>query len=192
MLSIQSNLFYFPKEKKSQAEAARQSLVCSEGDHLTLLNIWKQWAAENYSSRWCFENFIQIKSMKTARDIRDQIFKLAEKIDLKLSSTDNHVLILKAILSGYFFQAACVQKTGETYRTVKHGLNMFIHPGSVLKKINPPWVMYHELVLTSKEYMRQVSEIQSEWLLEIAPHYFKGYDLDLHGLKKTLKSHAEQ
>lgn len=35
----------------------------------------------------------------------------------------------------------------------------------------PRWVIYYELVLTSKEYMRQVMEIQPNWLLE-----GKGYE----------------
>ena len=35
--------------------------------------------------------------------------------------------------------------------------------------------MYHELVFTSKEYMRQVVEIKPEWLVEIAPHYYVRY-----------------
>lgn len=37
--------------------------------------------------------------------------------------------------------------------------------------------MYHELVLTSKEYMRNVSEIKPEWLVEIAPHYYSKKDV---------------
>jgi hypothetical protein len=36
----------------------------------------------------------------------------------------------------------------------------------------PRWLVYHELVFTSKEYMRQVLEIKPEWLIEIAPHYY--------------------
>jgi len=38
----------------------------------------------------------------------------------------------------------------------------------------PRWLVYHELVFTTKEYMRQVSEIKPEWLIEIAPHYYVG------------------
>lgn len=34
----------------------------------------------------------------------------------------------------------------------------------------PQWVVYHELVLTSKEFMRTVSEIKPDWLVELAPH----------------------
>ncbi|RDX81849.1 Pre-mRNA-splicing factor ATP-dependent RNA helicase DEAH1, partial [Mucuna pruriens] len=42
----------------------------------------------------------------------------------------------------------------------------------------PRWVVYHELVLTTKEYMRQVSEIKPEWLVEIAPHYYQLKDVE--------------
>lgn len=35
------------------------------------------------------------------------------------------------------------------------------------------WVVYHELVLTSKEFMRTVSEIKADWLVELAPHYYR-------------------
>ena len=33
---------------------------------------------------------------------------------------------------------------------------VFIHPSSALFQRQPDWVVYFELVLTSKEYMREV------------------------------------
>lgn len=42
---------------------------------------------------------------------------------------------------------------------------MSIHPSSGLSEVLPRWVVYHELVLTTKEYMRVVSEIKPEWLV---------------------------
>lgn len=47
-----------------------------------------------------------------------------------------------------------------------------IHPSSVLANIKPKWILYHEIVVTSKKYMREVSAIQVEWLLELAPHFY--------------------
>lgn len=58
------------------------------------------------------------------------------------------------------------------YRTLKNSHETHIHPSSLLFQEKPEWVIYHELVLTSKEYMRTVCEIKAEWLYEIAPHYF--------------------
>lgn len=40
----------------------------------------------------------------------------------------------------------------------------------------PPRVVYHELVLTTKEYMREVTTIDPRWLVEFAPAFFKVSD----------------
>ena len=42
----------------------------------------------------------------------------------------------------------------------------------------PRHILFYELVLTSKEYMRQIMPIQSNWLIEVAPHYFTSQDLE--------------
>lgn len=51
------------------------------------------------------------------------------------------------------------------------GLNRRPEPISV-----PPRVVYHELVLTTKEYMREVTTIDPRWLVEFAPAFFKVSD----------------
>lgn len=48
-----------------------------------------------------------------------------------------------------------------------------IHPNSVCFKYPPEWVIFHEIILTSKEFMREVSSIQPQWLPEIAPHFYE-------------------
>lgn len=47
---------------------------------------------------------------------------------------------------------------------------VMLHPSTGLDK-KPEWVLYNEFVLTSKNYIRTVTEIKPEWLLELAPHY---------------------
>ena len=59
---------------------------------------------------------------------------------------------------------------------------MYIHPSSSLFERNPEWVVYHELVMTTKEYMREVLKIEPRWLLEVAPKYFK--QVDPHEISK--------
>jgi pre-mRNA-splicing factor ATP-dependent RNA helicase DHX16 len=48
----------------------------------------------------------------------------------------------------------------------------------------PTWVIYHELVLATKEYMRQVTELKPDWLVEIAPHYYQMKDVEDPGSRK--------
>jgi pre-mRNA-splicing factor ATP-dependent RNA helicase DHX16 len=51
----------------------------------------------------------------------------------------------------------------------------------------PRWVVYHELAFTSKEYMRQIAPIKSEWLVEIAPHYYESKEVEDSRTKKMPK-----
>ncbi|KAF9186489.1 hypothetical protein BGZ50_002421 [Haplosporangium sp. Z 11] len=190
MLSVQNAVFYRPKDKKLHADKARQNLTKPGGDHLTLLNIWDQWVESNYSIQWCFENFLQHRSMSKARDIRDQIVGLMERTEVAMVSNPNPAdtaPIRKAITSGFFYNAAKLTKSGDSYRTVKSNQTVLIHPSSSLYQVNPRWVVYFELVLTSKEFMRVVMEIESSWLTEVAPHYYKDKDLDDDSKKKMPK-----
>lgn len=53
---------------------------------------------------------------------------------------------------------------------------MYVHPSSALFNKSADWVVYHELVLTTKEYQREVSQIDHQWLVEVAPNFFKYSD----------------
>ena len=46
---------------------------------------------------------------------------------------------------------------------------------------------YQELVFTSREYIRVVSEVDIEWLKTIAPHYYNSNDLMDESKKKMPK-----
>ena len=111
--------------------------------------------------------------MRRARDIRDQLLGLLERVEIELVSDRNNLEnIKKCITSGFFYNTAKLQKNG-SYRTVKTPQTVAIHPSSGLAKELPRWVVYFELVFTTKEYMRQVIEITPSWLMDIAPHFYK-------------------
>ena len=94
--------------------------------------------------------------------------------------------IQKAITAGFFPHSARLQRDGQSYRTVKNGQVVYIHPSSVLIENQPKWVIYHELVLTSKEYMRSCMPLKPEWLIEVAPHYYKKKDLESLGVERKV------
>jgi pre-mRNA-splicing factor ATP-dependent RNA helicase DHX16 len=180
MLSIGSSVFYRPKDKVVHADNARLNFARGGGgDHLTLMRCYNEWVATNYSTQWCYENYVQVRSMNKARDIREQIEGLMERVEIEQSSSNDTDVICKALTSGYFYNIAKLSKSGD-FKTVKHQHTVFIHPSSVLaKEEDPPrWLLYHELAFTSKEYMRTVSPIKGEWLIEIAPHYYQSTDIE--------------
>ncbi|KAK7575545.1 hypothetical protein V9T40_011831 [Parthenolecanium corni] len=178
MLNVNSSIFYRPKDKQIHADTARKNFHVPGGDHLMLLNVYNQWAETDFSIQWCYENFIQYRSMKRARDVRDQLVNLLGRVEVDLvSNISDNVNIRKAITAGFFYHVAKLSKGG-SYKTVKHNQTVEIHPSSSLREALPRWVIYHELVFTTKEYMRQTTEIESKWLLEVAPHYYKSKELE--------------
>ena len=76
MLSIGSSIFYRPKDKAIHADTAKLNFARGGGgDHLTLMRCYKQWVETDYSTQWCFENYLQVRSLNKARDIREQLGK---------------------------------------------------------------------------------------------------------------------
>ncbi|KAL6537354.1 Pre-mRNA-splicing factor ATP-dependent RNA helicase DEAH1 [Orobanche minor] len=185
MLSFGNSIFYRPKDKQVHADNARLSFhIGNVGDHIALLKVYSSWKETNFSTQWCYENYIQVRSMKRARDIRDQLEGLLKRVEIELSSNSNDLdAIKKAITSGFFPHSARLQKNG-SYRTVKYPQTVHLHPSSGLAQVLPRWVIYHELVLTTKEYIRQMTELKPEWLLEIAPHFYREKDVEDMGSKK--------
>ncbi|KAL8139986.1 hypothetical protein V2J09_006007 [Rumex salicifolius] len=187
MLSIGNSIFYRPKDKQVHADTARMRFHEGNiGDHIALLKVYNEWKACDYSTMWCYENYIQVRSMKRARDIRDQLEGLLERVEIELTSSLNDMeAIRKSITAGFFPHTAKLQKNG-SYRTVKHPQIVYMHPSSGLAQMQPQprWLIYHELVMTTKEYMRQVTELKPEWLVEIAPHYYQQKDVEDAATKK--------
>ena len=190
MLNINNTIFYTPKDKRVHAENARLNFARGGGgDHIALLNVYNQWVESNYSTQWTYENFVVERSLKTARDIREQLEGLCDRVEIeKKSKLGDPDTIRKAITAGFFYNTAKFDTSGY-YKTVKHAHTVYIHPGSSLSKLEelPRWVIYHELAFTSKEYMRQVIPIKSEWLAEVAPHYYRSKEIEDTRAKKMPK-----
>ncbi|EME29213.1 Probable pre-mRNA-splicing factor ATP-dependent RNA helicase mog-4 [Galdieria sulphuraria] len=188
MLSVNNSIFYRPKDKAVMADSAKAAFhraYGGVGDHLGLLACYCQWMDTGYSTQWCYENFVQVRSMKKARDIRDQLDAMLERVEVSKCSTNDHEKIRKALVAGFFYHVACLQKNG-SYRTIKNPISVHIHPSSSLFKSEklPRWILYHELVFTSDYFVRQVTEIDSSWLLEVAPHYYREKEVEDTSKKK--------
>lgn len=172
MLSIQ-NVFYRPKEKQALADQKKAKFNQAEGDHLTLLAVYNSWKNNKFSSAWCYENFVQMRTLKRAQDVRKQLVGIMDRHDLDMVSCGKNVArAQKAICSG-FFRNASKKDPQEGYRTLVDSQVVYIHPSSSLFNRQPEWVIYHELVQTTKEYMREVTTIDPKWLVEFAPSFFK-------------------
>jgi ATP-dependent RNA helicase DHX8/PRP22 len=183
MLSAQ-NIFFRPREKQAQADQKHAKFFQPEGDHITLYTVYEAWRNNNFSNAWCHDNYIHARSMKRAQDVRKQILMIMDRYKLDLVSAGrNFDKIRRAICSGYFWN--CAKKDPqEGYKTLVEQTPVYIHPSSSLFHSQPDWVVYFELVLTTKEYMRECCSIEPKWLIELAPRFFQQADPQMLSKRK--------
>jgi ATP-dependent RNA helicase DDX35 len=166
-----------------------------EGDHLTLLNVHDAFVAAKKSSKWCKEHFLNYRGLLRAMEIRSQLLRLLKRLagvktvtsakKTELDEDEVTVLLTKCIISGFFSQAAFYHHSG-VYKTVRETQLLSVHPTSVLfARKPPPMVIFNEVVQTTSAKnlmsegsetgysMRDVTVIKTEWLLEMAPHYYQ-------------------
>jgi pre-mRNA-splicing factor ATP-dependent RNA helicase DHX38/PRP16 len=173
MLSV-PGIFFRPKDREEESDAAREKFFVPESDHLTYLNVFLQWKQQNYSSAWCNDHFIHPKAMKKAREVHSQLLDIMSTQKVAHTSTrGSWDVVRKAICSSYFYNSARIKGIGE-YVNMLTGIPSNLHPSSALFGLGytPDYVTYHELIMTTKEYMSCVTAVEGEWLAEMGPMFF--------------------
>ncbi|KAA8595645.1 hypothetical protein FQN60_010936 [Etheostoma spectabile] len=173
MLSVPA-IFYRPKGREEESDQVREKFSVPESDHLTYLNVYMQWKNNNYSSIWCNDHFIHTKAMRKVREVRSQLkdIMVQQRMNL-ISCGSDWDIIRKCICAAYFHQAAKLKGIGE-YVNVRTGMPCHLHPTSSLFGMGytPDYIIYHELVMTTKEYMQCVTAVDGEWLAELGPMFY--------------------
>lgn len=180
MLSVPS-VFYRPKERIEEADAAREKFGDPTSDHLTLLHVYQQWTANRCADGWCTKHFLHPKALHRAREIRMQIADIMKKEEMELISCGYDTeIVRRCICAGYYHQAAKRKGLGE-YLNLRTSVSMQLHPTSSLYNSGDPpdYVVFHELILTSKEYMSCVTAVDAHWLADLGGVFYsvkeKGY-----------------
>ncbi|XP_073013708.1 pre-mRNA-splicing factor ATP-dependent RNA helicase DEAH10 [Typha latifolia] len=186
MLSVES-IFYFPREKLEEARAAMKGFSSSEGDHITLVNVYrasgecleksknanaKERTMEKALNKWCRDNFINYRSLRHARDVHSQIQGHVEQMGLILSSCGDDMLQFRRCLTASFFLNAALKQPDGSYRAMATGQSVQIHPSSVLFRTKPDCIIFNELVRTSQNYVRNLTRVDPLWLPELAPQFY--------------------
>ncbi|KAK4855434.1 hypothetical protein QYF36_007309 [Acer negundo] len=185
------SVFFRPKDRVEESEAAREKFFVQESDHLTLLYVYRQWKEHHYKGDWCNDHFLLVKSLRKAREVRSQLLDILKTLKIPLTTSGhNFDIVRKAICSAYFHNAARLKGVGE-YVNCRNGMPCHLHPNSAIYGLGytPEHVVYHELILTSKEYMRCVTAVEPHWLAELGPMFFsvKDSDTSMLELKKMQK-----
>lgn len=169
MLSV-PNVFMRPHGREDESDSAREKFFVPESDHLTLLHVYQRWRAAGCRADWCAKHYISGKSMRKAREVREQLLEIVRTEGMQESSSDEWDSIRRAIAAAFFYQAARRKGIGE-YINIRSAVVCGLHPTSALygTGLSPDYVVYHELIMTRREYMSCVTAVDPHWLAEAGP-----------------------
>ncbi|XP_023688879.1 ATP-dependent RNA helicase DHX33 [Paramormyrops kingsleyae] len=172
LLSVDSVL-YNPPARREEVHTVRRKFISSEGDHMTLLNIYRAFKNVGGNKEWCRENFVNSRNMALVSEVRAQLREICLKLGMTLQSSRTDMgNVRRCLAHGLFTNAAELQPDG-SYVALDTHQPVAIHPSSVLFQAKPAYVIFNELLHTSKCYMRDLCLVDADWLHDAAPEYFR-------------------
>ncbi|GMP51749.1 hypothetical protein CsSME_00017860 [Camellia sinensis var. sinensis] len=169
-------------EKKRKHDSSDLPNGSGWGDHIQLLQIYELWDQTDYDVDWCKDNNLQVRGMKFVRDVRKQLSQIMQKIakgsldvrtnERRKESQEDYRNLRKSLSVGYANQLAERMIRHNGYRTLGFKPQLVqVHPSSVLRTdeegMLPNYVVYHELISTSRPFMRNVCAVEMPWVMPI-------------------------
>ncbi|XP_074536580.1 putative ATP-dependent RNA helicase DHX40 [Halichoeres trimaculatus] len=191
MLSVE-NIFIRPghPDRQKEADQKHRALADRSGgmnDFATLLTVFQACKSSDRPSVWCKENWIHWRALKSAFSVETQLREILHRLQqtrgLPVETFDGKKseLFRRCLCTGYFTNVAR-RSVGKVFCTMDgHGSMVHIHPSSSLldqeTKLN--WILFHDVLVTSRVYIRTVCPIQYEWVKDLLPklHEVDAYEL---------------
>lgn len=164
----------------SAADAARARFASQYGDVLTRVHAMGAAHAAGYNADWCRAHGLSKRTLASAERVRRQLCGLWARLVGPLAGAEREAAVLsederrgvrRALTAGFFARAAVRQPNGR-YVALASREEVAVHPSSVLFSRKAPCVLFQELVLTTKRYIRELTVIDEAWLAELAPDFF--------------------
>ncbi|KAG8498627.1 hypothetical protein CXB51_005193 [Gossypium anomalum] len=206
MLSAETNLLpgrSKNNEKKRKYPPLELPDGSGFGDHIQLLQIYECWDENDYDIGWCKDYDLQVRGMMFVKEVRKQLSQIMQKIakgssDVLVNQNQkrrqSYRNLRKALSIGFASQLAERMRHHNGFRTLGFKPQLVqVHPSSVLKPdddgLYPNYVVYHELIATSRPYMRNVCAVERQWVLPILEKLDK---LDVRKLSGGGLGHVEE
>lgn len=159
------------------------------GDLMVMLGAVGACEFAGCTPKFCEDNGLRYKAMVEIRKLRGQLTNAVNSVcpevgvfvDPKMTPpTEHQVVCLRQIvlagLGDHLARRAQAEdildaKWNNAYKTCLMDDPVFIHPTSALFKKLPEFVVYQEIMETTKMYMRGLSAVEAEWVPEILPQY---------------------
>ncbi len=167
------NVYVRPKDEEYEADAAHGAFKDKTSDALTFLNIWDKYVRAGYNRRWCFDNYLNAKSLDEIRSIRKQLLDILYARNILINRSNDKDAIRKAVTMGLVYNLLELEGHHE-YNFVLRDLyeGIYIHPSSGLFKSfsSKKFIVATKIMETKRIFASVCTQVEPEWIQEIVPH----------------------
>ena len=143
-----------------EARRAHHAFRDVQRDFVSYLNLFKAWIKctdNEQKEKFCKKNYLDERIMREIENINLQLKDIVFHLQIPVVSGGDKSQYLACICAG-MIQFVCVRKKKEQYQSLTCD-NIFIHPGSVMFKQDPLYIVAGEIVRTSRMYAMSVSPL---------------------------------
>ena len=159
--------FLLPQGEEMEARKAHHNFRDMQGDFVSYLNIFKGYTSSPDKEKFCKKNYLDDRVMAEIENINVQLKDIVSKMNIPIMGGGNKGDYLCCIASG-MIQFVCIRTGKNTYRSLTAD-KICIHPGSVLFRQDPLFIVAGEIVRTSRMYAMSVSPLTKALLHQISP-----------------------
>jgi len=178
--------FILPPGEELEARAAHHAFRDPAGDFVSYLKIFRQYKEARNPVRYCEKSYLDERTMAEIVRVKEQLELIVADMGVPISGGGSVEDYLCAVSRG-LIQFVCARQDRGTFRSLT-AERIQIHPGSVMFKENPQFIVAGEIVRTTRMYAMSVSPLQKHWLPKISPLVAEG--LLSHAAVKAVRGQA--
>lgn len=158
--------FLLPQGEEIAARKAHHTFQHSDGDFLSYIKLFRAYIKASNKKEFCSTYYLDDRTSAEIVNIKDQLEEIVSAKGIPVLSSGSVKDYLCSVAAG-LLQFVCVRSRKNSYRSLTAD-RIQIHPGSVMFRETPKYIVAGEIVRTSKMFARSVSPLKQEWLPEIS------------------------
>ncbi len=159
--------FVLPPGEEMDARKAHHAFRDMHGDFVSYLNIFEAFKSAKNKTKFCERNYLDERIMLEIENINLQLQEIVSAMKIPLTGGGSRTDYLCCIGAG-MIQFVCVRAGRDNYRSVTAD-HICIHPGSVMFRQDPLYIVAGEIVRTSRMFAMSVSPLTKNVLEQISP-----------------------
>ena len=165
--------FILPPNEEMEARKAHHRFRDMQGDFGTYINLFRAYKQTDNREKFCKKNYLDERVMAEIDNIKWQLGEIVgEKLGLPIIENGGNMSDYLCCIAAGMIQFVCIRTGRENYRSLTAD-HICIHPGSVMFRQDPLFIVAGEIVRTSRIFAMSVSPLTKPMLDIINPKLFE-------------------